>query len=127
MSSPGQSAGNRQQRGVATQGLSSEQWRARQVAVAAEKAAARRHELLMQEVRAATLCASEAASNAQQSGCGLAPGPSSGGRGGDIRGSSPTLGAAAATRLDSWHFSEMLASAFYDLAMRHSASYMRHV
>ena len=58
---------------------------------------------------------------------GLAPGPGSGGSGGDIRGSKPTPGAAAATRLDSWHFSEMLASAFYDLSMRHSASYMRHV
>ena len=30
------------------------------------------------------------------------------------RGSSPTPGVAAATRLDSWHFSEQLASAVYD-------------
>ena len=40
----------------------------------------------------------------------------------DSRGSSPTPGAAAATRLDSWHFSEQLASAFYDLSIG-----MRHV
>ena len=39
----------------------------------------------------------------------------------------PTAVRRERTRLDSWHFSEQLASAFYDLSMRHSASHMRHV